>query len=275
MYPSLNPSVLGLTVGLEEGLALASRHGFVGYHFELPEAATLGAERVLELASAHGLRLAASGFPVEFREDEARYRHDLAALPALAQTAAELGVSRTSTWIMPFSDERTYRQNFAFNRSRLEPAAEVLAAHGIRLGLEYIGPKTMWTSRRYPFAHTMTEMLELCAAIGPNVGLLLDSFHWHTAHETAADLRALNAEQIVDVHLNDAPAVPTDEQQDRVRELPGATGVIDIATFLTAIRASGYDGPVMVEPFSERLKALPADQVVAETAESLKKVLER
>lgn len=273
MYPSLNPSAIGLTVGLEDGLALASRHGFVGYHFDLPEAATLGAERVRELADAHALRLAAWGLPVEFREDEVRYRHDLAALPELAQTAAELGVLRTSTWIMPFSDERTYRQNFAFYRSRLEPAAEILAVHGIRLGLEYVGPRTMWSSHRYPFAHTMAEMLELCAAIGPNVGLLLDSFHWYTAHETVNDLRDLRAEQIVDVHVNDAPDVPTDEQQDRVRELPGATGVIDIANFLVAIAASGYDGPVMVEPFSERLEALPADRAVAETVASLTRVL--
>ncbi len=105
------------------------------------------------------------------------------------------------------------------------------------------------------------------------MGVLLDSFHWHTAHETADDLGSLTAEQIVDVHVNDAPDVPTDEQQDLVRELPGATGVIDIGNFLEAVRASGYDDSVMVEPFSRRLRDLPPDESCAETMSALKNVL--
>ena len=32
--------------------------------------------------------------------------------------------------------------------------------------------------------------------------------------------------------------------------LPGATGVIDVATFLAAVRALGFDGPVAAEPFN-------------------------
>ena len=113
-------------------------------------------------------------------------------------------------------------------------------------------------------------MLELYAAIGENMGLLLESWHWYTSRETAADLRSLRPEQIVDVHVNDALAnVGIDEQIDNVRDLPGVTGVIDIGTFLCVLRELGYDGPVMVEPFSERVRAMEDEEAVAATAAAL------
>lgn len=273
MYSSLNPGAIGLQCNFKEGLSLASRHGFVGYHFSIQEAADLGAEHAADLAEAEGVRLAAWGFPVEFRKDEETFEEDLAKLGNLARVAALLGAKRTTTWIMPFSDTLTYRQNFESHASRLRTAAEVLAEYDICLGLEYVGPKTLWTSGRYPFIHTMTEMLELCDAVGPNAGLLLDSFHWYTAHETAEDLRSLSSERVVDVHVNDVPDLPADEQLDTVRDLPGATGVIDIKTFLSTLKELGYDGPVMVEPFSERVRQLSAEEACAETAVSLERVL--
>ena len=60
-----------------------------------------------------------------------------------------------------------------------------------------------------------------------------------------------------------------------VRDLPGATGVIDIATFLNALQHIGYDGPVMVEPFSERVRAMEREEAVAATAAALGRVWEQ
>jgi sugar phosphate isomerase/epimerase len=71
---------------------------------------------------------------------------------------------------------------------------------------------------------------------------------------------------VVYVHVNDAPAgVPVDEQVDNVRALPGETGVIDIAGFLQALQAIGYDGPVVPEPFKQELNTLPSDEARLQT----------
>lgn len=271
MYRSLSPGAIGVSVeGLQAGLELASRHGFAGYHFGIGEAAALGVAQTRELADRSKVRLAAWGFPLNFRQDQATHDRDLAALPGLARVARELGVCRTATWIMPGSNELTYEENFRFHVERLKPAAAVLADHGIRLGLEYVGPLTSRAGSKHPFAHTMDQMLSLCAAVGPNVGLLLDSWHWYTAHESVAELRRLAAAQVVDVHLNDAPAgIAADEQVDNVRALPCETGVIDIQGFLGTLAEIGYDGPVMVEPFSERLRRMPPEEAVAATAAAL------
>ena len=58
---------------------------------------------------------------------------------------------------------------------------------------------------------------------------------------------------------------------DSRRELPAATGVIDLKAFLSALVEVGYDGPVRAEPFNRELNALPAAEAVAATAAALKK----
>ena len=72
--------------------------------------------------------------------------------------------------------------------------------------------------------------------------------------------------------LNDAPrSVPIDQQRDGVRELPCATGVIDLKAFLTTLVAIGYDGPVRAEPFNATVRSLPADAAVAATSRAMKR----
>jgi len=56
-------------------------------------------------------------------------------------------------------------KTFSKHASRLRDIAKVLKDHNLRFGLEYVGPKTSWASRRYPFIHTMAEMKELIAEI--------------------------------------------------------------------------------------------------------------
>ena len=276
MFTSLAPGAIGVKVAsLEAGLDLAARHGFGGYHFGIGEAADLGAQRVRDLAAAKDVRLSAFGFPVNFRGAEADFEKDLAALPHLAQAAAALDVRRCATWITPASDELSYADNFALHARRLKAAAAVLAEHGVRLGLEYVGPDHSRKGKKHEFIHTMDQMAQLCAAVGDNCGYLLDAWHWYTARETAAHLTRLAAEQVVDVHVNDAPERPVAEQVDNQRTLPGETGVIDIATFLGSLRRIGYDGPVMAEPFSQRVRDMAADEACAATRAALDRVFDR
>jgi len=191
----------------------------------------------------------------------------------VATSLEKAGGRRVGTWILPFDDELTYLQNFRTHAYRLRACAEVLKDHGQQLGLEYVGPRTAWRSKRHPFIHTLSETKELIVAIGTgNVGVQLDSYHWFNAEETADDLLTLRPQDVVTVDLNDAPAGKTlDEQMDLSRELPAATGVIPVKVFLGALRKIGYDGPVQAEPFNAALRAMPKDEAVAATAAAMKK----
>lgn len=265
MYKALSPGAIGVrTQNLQEAISAAQAGGFQGVELDPYEISTLtdgnGAEYIRGLFADSGVRPAAWGLPTDWRNAEESYHRGLEELPRLARAAAAIGAPRTMTWILPSSDERAYDANYRFHVERFTPIARILAEHGCRLGLEFIGPKTLRDSGMHPFIYRMEDMLAMGAEIGPNVGLLLDCWHWHTSHGTLEDLKALRPEQVVYVHVNDAPAgIPTDEQVDSVRALPGETGVIDIAGFLQALKGIGYDGPVTPEPFKAELNDLASD----------------
>lgn len=106
----------------------------------------------------------------------------------------------------------------------------------------------------------------------PNIGFVLDSWHWYTAGESKDDLLSLRGKDVVSVDLNDAPAgIPIDQQIDGKRELPAATGVIDVKSFLGSLEKIGYDGPVRAEPFNEAVRQMRPEQALSVTMASLKK----
>ncbi|KPL08687.1 hypothetical protein AMJ85_08165 [candidate division BRC1 bacterium SM23_51] len=276
MFKALNIGAIGVRAGFARSVELAGKYGFAGVYFNPAEVVRTGIARAKSVLENHYVRAAGFGLPVDFRRDEERFRNDLAQLAPLAHAAAEVGCLRCSTWIRPASDKLPFKENFELHRRRLGAAAKVLARYKIRLGLEFVGPKTSREGKKHEFIYTASGMLELCRAIGTgNVGLLLDCWHWYTSGGTTKDFDNWSNETIVDVHVNDAPkGVPVDKQRDAVRCLPGETGVIDIKGFLGGLQSIGYDGPVMAEPFSERVREMEAEDAVRVTKESLDKIWE-
>ncbi len=277
MYPNLSPRALGIDIPFSEVAQLAQRYGFGGIDVSITElqriAAQRGAEAIGEEMARAGLQFGVWGLPSDYRGEENVWRQALETLPALAELARSLGADRVSTFITPGDDERPFDENYEFHLSRLRPVAEILAAHGIRFGLEWVGPKTLRDSKTYPFIHTMEAALQLGADLGAgHVGLLVDLFHLYTSHTDVSAVRALTNEQVVNVHVNDAIAGRgVDEQLDDERTLPGESGITDIAGFLQALDAIGYDGPVTVEPFSQRIRALSAADAARAAADSLER----
>ena len=276
MTINLSWGAIGVKADQVQAIEYAHRFGFESVDPDPRYLASLSQSELAKLLAdmkAKKLAFGPAGLTVEFRKDDPTFEAGLKELPALAQALEKAGVTRVGTWLSPTHDTLTYLQNFKQHARRLREIAIVLASSGLRLGLEYVGPKTSWTARRYPFIHTMAEARELIAEIGkPNVGFVLDSWHWYTAGETQAELRSLKNEDIVAVDMNDAPAgIPADQQMDLSRELPMATGVIDVATFLNTVNQLGYDGPVRAEPFNAALRKMPPEEALAATIAAMQK----
>ncbi len=270
--------LIGVSADPRQVLDLASQFGFESVE---PPTSFLGKVSDAELETyrnemkSKNLVWGAAGLPVDFRGTDEAFSQGMESLPAYAKSLERAGVTRTATWLTPGHRTLTYLANFRLHAKRLREAARVLGDHGVRLGLEYVGPKTSWSANRFPFIHTMAEMKELIAEIGrDNVGFLLDSWHWYTAQETEADLLSLRASDVIMCHLNDAPKdVPVAQQIDSRRGLPCATGVIDVKAFLGALIEIGYDGPVACEPFSQALRKMPPEQAVSTVAAAMKKAV--
>lgn len=267
---------IGVKANQREAIDLAARYGFESVAPVADELGALGDAELAELQSAmreKRLVFGAAGLAVDFRNSDEEFREGMKLLPAAADALARAGTTRVGTWLAPGHGELPYAENLRRHASRLREIAKVLGDRGLRFGLEYVGPKTSWSAAKYPFVHNMAGAKELVAAIGEkNVGLVLDSWHWYTAHETEADLLSLTNGDVVACDLNDAPpGKAIDEQIDSRRELPCATGVIDLKTCLGALVKIGYDGPVRAEPFNEALRKLPRDEAVAATAQAMKR----
>lgn len=279
MYSALSPGVIGVrTDSIESGIAAAKKHGFSGLEIDARHIADRvesdGADAVKELFESAGIVAAGWGLPTDWRSTDENWKRDLAELPRLAAATAAIGCYRSFTWVMPASNDRDLAENIAHHAARFRPIAEILGEHGHRLGLEFIGPKTIRDNFKFSFVFEMQPMLDLAAQIGPNVGLLLDCWHLYTSHGAMEDVEKLRETDVVYVHVNDAPAgIAIDAQQDGTRCLPGETGVIDIAAFLKGLAKIGYSGPVVAEPFKKELNDLPDDEArLALVGASMKKV---
>jgi sugar phosphate isomerase/epimerase len=243
---------------------------------ELAEMANEQKEELLAKMKAHDIIWGSTNLPIDFRNDEKKYREDMGMLADTAAVLSGAGGTRMNTWVMPTHALYTYNENFKLHRNRLKEAANIIGHYGIRLGLEYVGPKTLMARSKYSFVRTMAEMKELIADTGEsNIGFVLDSFHWYCAEETKSDILTLDKEDVVIVDLNDARSgFEVATQTDGKRELPLATGVIPIKDFIEGLVQIGYDGPVRAEPFNEPLRDMDDEEAVRVTYEAMKKAID-
>jgi len=276
-YKNLGHGHIGVRADQRQALEYAVKFGFDGIAPNASEFEDRSSSEIREWVDAmksKGVRYGAAGLSVEFRRDEGSFLRGMGNLPKEASILQQLGVTRAATWIMPGHGELTYLENFEQHKTRLREAARVLNDHGLRLGLEFVGPRTSRARNRFPFICAQRDMMELVDAIGtPNVGLLMDSWHWYTSHGTVEELLTLSNKDIVHVHVNDAPAgVPVDQQVDNRRALPVTTRVIDMKGFINALVRIGYDGPIECEPFDQQLRQMDSDTALQKTSDALKRV---
>ncbi len=265
MKLSLHPVILAGGLSFQEQFELASRHGFEGVDTGMEAIGAFIATRSLEGArewfAELGVRPASWGLPVDWRGDEDRFTRGLQLLRDHAATAEAVGCTACCMWIPPTTngDPAALRKLAV---SRFRECGRELPHHRCRRARPRVGPQRTRGARR-AFIHRMDQLLEMEEEIGlPNVGLLVDSFHWHTAGHTAEELAAVPVSKVVHVHINDAPDKPLDEQIDMERLLPG-DGVIDLGGFLGALRGMGYPGYLSTETFGAELTGLPPDESAA------------
>jgi len=262
---SLHPVILGGSLPFEEQLAIAGEIGYegldvdIGYLHGLVQEKGLGF--VQELFQRHGVAPAAAGLPLDWRVPDDVFSAALKNLSAMAKTMASLGCPRTFTWMPPAvdGDPADYRR---FMVGRFREIGRVLGDHGVRFGLEWIGPPTCRASGA-PLVHKMAHALQVIEEVGlDNLGLLIDSWHWFTAEDTLEELQELRPQQVVHVHFVDAPNKPLAEQVDMEREVPGR-GIIPLTDFYRALRGIGYRDFLAVEIFGAGLRDMPPRQAAA------------
>jgi sugar phosphate isomerase/epimerase len=267
MFISLNGAVAPRMGPWPETARLAARLGYGGIDSSLATLKTAGLEASQALYRELNIRPTIVGLPMTgqqaYAADEAAFK---ALLPQLAEDAAftaAVGCHDMMLVLSPSSPQpKDERRRLV--RDRLAIVGEVLQKSNVRLGLEFLGPLCMRMGScgggragaaapatppapPTPFIWTLPETLVLAKECGPNVGVVLDAWHWHHSGGTVAEILATERSRIVHVHISDARAMPPDEVRDNMRLMPGE-GIINLTGFLRALAKIGYDGGVAPEP---------------------------
>lgn len=285
MIPCLNAVTTGNPPSFEAFVDTASACGYGGVEYSAEPVAELIRERgpqgARDFFAEKMVKLGAFGLPVDFRSSEENFRKGLPKLREHAAAAQAVGCTRCVTWLTPGVDEEPIVYTLRVAR-RLRECARLLADHRVMLGLEWVGTPSLRVNadgsrvRKHDWVCTMPQTLELIEAVGePNVGLLVDSWHWHMARHTVEELHKLPREKVVHVHVNDAPQKPLEQQRDNQRLLPGESGEIDLKGFLGTLKAKGYHGFVAIETFSESVPKLGLMGAARAAKEALDGVLKQ
>lgn len=260
MYVSLNGSLTGGKAPWPEFVELARRVGYGGVDVNLPAAIKLGLEPTRALFAAPTPRPAYCSLPFNATRDEAAFQTGFQALPDAAQFAAAINCNRMMT-VMPSSSATPKAEFRKLLKDRFTAIGEVLARHNVRLGMEFLGPLHFRTSQPHEFIWRMDELLQFTTECHPNIGLVLDAWHWHHAGGTVADILKAGKSRIVVIHVSDAAKVPPQDVRDNQRLLPGE-GVIDLDGFFKGLQKIGYEDSVSPEP----LGRIPAEMSAEEGA---------
>lgn len=146
----------------------------------------------------------------------------------------------------------------------LADLSERAAAHGVSLALE---PMPFSSNvRTIDEGASLLERLER-----PNVGLCVDVWHvYRSGTEYSRIPEVLRADQILVVELDDGAAEPEGSLWDDTiarRRYPGL-GAFDVPSFISAVRATGYDGYWGVEIISADHRARPISASLSDVAEA-------
>jgi len=124
----------------------------------------------------------------------------------------------------------------------LTDLAQIAAAHNVKLAYEFLGQPDCSVS-------TLAQCWEIVHEANlPNVGLVLDTFHFYAGGSTLDSILQVAPDKIYIFHINDAEDKPRETLTDAHRLLPGE-GVIPLLGILGNLRTIGFDGLCSIELF--------------------------
>jgi len=254
MFVSLNGSLTRGVSGADRA-RLAARLGYGGVDWDLGPAKTAGADatRALfaELKITPTIVNLPMARPLPFGGDDAAFTEALKPLAEDAAFCAAIGCDRMMV-VLPASTTQPKDEQRKLVRDRFAAISALLQKSGVRLGMEFLGPLYFRAGRAggppsTPFIWNLPDTVALAKECGPNLGAILDAWHWHHSGGTPADIVAAGRSRIVHVHISDAKAAPPEDVRDNQRFMPGE-GIIDLTGFLQALKTIGYTGGISPEP---------------------------
>jgi sugar phosphate isomerase/epimerase len=279
MYRNFSPHSLGVSGRQSELIELALTYGFQGLDINFGDLARRAEHRGFEdaakfiLSAKKSANIKVGGFelPIRWQQTEAIFKGDLNRLQTMAPVAKQLDASCCFLNVEPASSELAYHENFEQHKSRLTEIGDVLAPHDITLGLNFSAAAADRQDKEYQFIHAVEPLLSLVNGVNhPNVGILLDQWHWTVGGGTLDQLSSLPVSKVAIVRLAEPPEgfdPETVEAQQRL--FPGENGDDAALQILRILLDKGYSGPVSIFSHASRFLGMTRESIVQRAADTL------
>lgn len=148
----------------------------------------------------------------------------------------------------------------------LNELADIAEKHHVGLAFEFLGQ-----------ADCSVQTLDLDKKIielvnRPNVGLVIDTFHFYAGNSTLEAIETLDPEKLFIFHINDAEDLPKADLTDAHRLYPG-TGILPIREIKERFDKIGYDRMVSIEIFRPEYWAQDPFEVARKAKAATEQVL--
>jgi len=272
---------IGHVLSFPESCRLAEKYGFDAVNADRTYVREEGPLNAADVMQEHNIQPGAFAFSAAFNGcySDAEFERSLAHFEKDVAACQAAGFMCCVGYVQPSSDRLDYYEHFALLSQRLKRIKPFLEAYDVRLGLEFIGPTTMRVHRKFDFIHTMDGLRSLIAAASAQncVGFKLDAFHWYTSGAGLLNIEKLSPEEVLYVEINDG--LKGDYNRFTLpefqRELPSATGTINLVGMLRKLDAMGFQGPVVVEPWNAPLREMRPEEAVKTVKLALDSCLDR
>jgi 2-keto-myo-inositol isomerase len=152
---------------------------------------------------------------------------------------AELGLTRV--YATTGTTQKFTADDYKACPENMREAGEIARQFRMTLMIEFI--------RTSSFISTLPTLLKMTrAAAHPNLGPMLDCYHFWSGLNKFEDLDLIQPGEIRHVHFQDVPEMPRELLDNTTRVIPGE-GVSPLTKILRKLSAMGYAGPLSVELF--------------------------
>lgn len=266
--------VLGLQParhGFRERVAAAADARFDGIGLATEDYAALRAagcapQEIVETLEEHRVRVSEVEFLRDWAQSDTLDDESVAREQTIAEMAALFGARHVN--VGDFGAGGTLPDGDLVAR-RLAALADRMDAQGLIVALEF------WPMGSIANLEQAWGLVQ--AADRPNLGILIDSWHYRRGGERDEVLRTIPPDRIVGIQLADADTQVVgslwDDTMER-RKLPGE-GDLDLESFLQALDKAGVNAPLAVEVISTEQAALTAETAAKRAADSTRALLDR
>jgi len=175
------------------------------------------------------------------------------------------GLGLTQVYATTGTSQKATPGDYEACLDNMREAGEVAGQFHMTLMIEFV--------RNSAFISTLRTLLKLTRAAGhPNLGVMLDCYHFCSGFSKFEDLDLIQPGEIRHVHFQDVPDMPRELLDNTTRVMPG-DGIAPLIRILQKLAAKKYAGPLSVELFLPKFQQGDPFEVAGEIRQKAESVM--